>query len=284
MERLLSRRAFTAGMGLTGLAGFKSQGAAKHKTIDAHEHLSHHSDPRWAERDRELIELADKLGIDQLCCSILSPHRPATVEEFRQCNDWTAEAMRKYPGRVLGYCFVNPGFVKEARDEVSRCVEKLGFMGVKLYNDYVATEPVLAPLVEHIISLRVPLLQHAGHGRYEPAQPRISDGGVLAELGNRYPELLLICAHVTGGGDWEWTIKALRDAPSVYLDISGSVIDEGVVEMAVQVLGGNRILFACDTSFLASVGRIRSAELSDADRTAILGGNMERILSKRRVG
>jgi hypothetical protein len=70
-------------------------------------------------------------------------------------------------------------------------------------------------------------------------------GGHLAEVAGRFPETMLICAHICGGGDWEWTVKALRNAPSVYLDTSGSVIDEGTVEFAVRTLGAGRVLFAC---------------------------------------
>ena len=133
-------------------------------------------------------------------------------------------------------------------------------------------------------SCGVPILHHAGHTYWlTPPQPRISDGGTFAELARRYPEAMLICAHIAGGGDWEWTIKALRNAPTVYLDTSGSVPDEGIVEMAVRTLGADRILFGCDMSMTASVGRIRSAELSDADRAKILGGNMQRILARRRA-
>jgi predicted TIM-barrel fold metal-dependent hydrolase len=190
--------------------------------------------------------------------------------------------MRRYPGRIHCYAYVNPGWAREAQDEVSRCVEKLGFIGVKLYNDYVATEPVVFPLVEQAIRLRVPILHHAGHTSWLPApQPRISDGAAFAELARRYPEAMLICGHVAGGGDWEWTIKALRNSPSVYLDLSGSVPDEGIVETAAQILGPNRLLFGCDMSMTASVGRIRSADLSDTDRKKILGGNMQRILARR---
>ena len=89
------------------------------------------------------------------------------------------------------------------------------------------------------------------------------------------------CAHICGGGDWEWTIKALRHAPSVYLDTSGSVPDEGVVEMAARVLGADRLLFGCDMSMTVSVGRIRDARLSAADKQKILGDNMEQILRKK---
>ncbi len=285
---LISRRAFAAGLGGAGAAAAARSALPRPGdsvvTIDCHAHLTHHSRADWAERDRQLIEAADRLGIDKLCCSLLAPRRPSRPEDFRQCNDWAAEAMRRYPGRILCYAYVNPGYFREAQEEVSRCVEKLGFIGVKLYNDYVATEPVVWPLVEQTIRLQVPILHHAGHTTWLPApQPRISDGGTFAELAGRYPEAMLICAHVAGGGDWEWTIKALRNAPSAYLDTSGSVPDEGVVEMAVRMLGPERLLFGCDMSMTASVGRIRAAELTDADRARVLGGNMQRILARRAV-
>ena len=277
----ISRRGLLGGAALAA-AGSAGVRPANGKVIDAHDHLHHHSNPNWSEDDRRLIDAADKLGIDQLCCSIVPTQRPSTPEIFRQCNEWVAEGMRRFPGRVLGQCFVNPGYTKEALAEIRRCVD-LGFIGIKTYNDYRVTEPVYFPIAELAIELGIPLLSHAGHTTWLSApQPRISDGGHIAELGRRYPELLLICAHVTGGGDWEWTIKALRNAPTVYLDTSGSNIDEGVVEMATRILGADRLLFACDMSMTASVGRMRGAEISEADKKKILGDNMARILARRR--
>ncbi len=250
--------------------------------IDCHAHLSHHSRSTWAEEDRLLIEAADRLEIDQLCCSVLTPRRPASAQGFQECNAWVAEAMVRFPGRVLGYCYVNPGYTREALDEIRRCVEDRGFMGIKLYNEYTATEPVVWPVVELAIELRVPVLHHAGHAHYfVTEQPRISDGGHLAELSRRYPEAMLICAHVGGGGDWEWTIKALRHAPGVYLDTSGSVIDEGMVEMAAATLGVDRLLFGCDMSMTQGVGKIRSAQLSAAEKRQVLGGTMATIMGRR---
>jgi predicted TIM-barrel fold metal-dependent hydrolase len=253
------------------------------KVIDCHAHLYHRSRSSWEADDRKLIEAADRLGIDQLCCSILTPRRPATAEGFRECNQWVADAMRRFPGRVLGYCYVNPATGKEATEEIRRCVGGLGFIGVKLYDEHKCTEPVVFAVIETAIELGVPVLHHAGHLHYPlQEQPRISDGGDLAELARRYPEATLICAHICGGGDWEWTIKALRHAPSVYLDTSGSVTDDGVVNMAARTLGVDRILFGCDMSLTAGVGRIRAAELSVKDKERILGGNMQAILKRRK--
>ena len=73
----------------------------------------------------------------------------------------------------------------------------------------------------------------------------------------------------------------MRGVASVCFDTSGSVIDEGTVEMAVKTLGADRVLFACDLSMTASVGRVRGADISETDRNKLLGGNMQRILAAR---
>ena len=264
-------------------AGTSNDLPHKGKVIDCHAHLNHRSRKTWEADDRKLIEAADKLGIDQLCCSTLTPRKPATVEGFRECNRWTADGMRRFPGRVLGYCYVNPGYQRQALEEIRRCVEDRGFIGIKLYNEYNCTEPVVFPIVELAIELGVPILQHALHFHYfAQDQPRMSDSGHLAELARRYPEAMLICAHISGGGDWEWTVKAARHAPNVFLDTSGSVTDEGTVEMAVAVVGIDRVVFGCDSSMTAGVGKIRGANLSIQDKQKILGGNMMRILQRRK--
>jgi len=253
----------------------------KDLVIDSHCHLSFRASPDDPGNEAEVLDAADKLGIDQLCCSVL-PRRPATVEGFQAANRIMAAAARRHPTRLLGYCFVNPGWGRQALDEIRRCVEEFGFIGVKLYNEYVCNEPVVFPVVELAIELRVPILEHAGHGhRPIPTQPRISDGGHLADLAKRYPEAMLICAHIGGGGDWEWTIKALRHAKSVCLDTSGSVIDDGMLDMALAVLGADRLLFGCDMSFTAGVGKMRGLACSDQQRRQILGGNMQQILARR---
>jgi uncharacterized protein len=286
---MVTRRVALVGLGalagataLAPRANGAGQAGSRTKVIDAHNHLNHHSRGSWREDDRKLIDDADKLGIDQLCCSIVPLERPITLAGTRDSNRWMKEAMERFPGRILGYCFINPGY-KESLDEVRRCVEGQGFIGVKLYNDYKITEPVLEPLLELSAKLKFPILQHAGHTTWLPQpQPRISDAGDVAEAVRRFPEATIICAHICGGGDWEWSIKALRDAPAnAYFDTSGSVIDEGTVEFAVRTLGAGRVLFASDLSLTASMGRIRGARISEDDRRRLMGGNMSAILARR---
>ena len=291
----LTRRSFIRGSAAVGAAALAGSGVAcslaeagvaaggkKSVVIDCHAHLAHHSAADYLEKDRKLIEAADKLGIDRLCCSMLTPRRPSTAEGFKECNAWAAEAVKRFPDRILAYCYVNPTHSKEALDDIRHYVGDCGFMGIKLYNAKFCTDEIVFPVVELAIELGVPILHHAGHSHFfVESQPFISDGGRLAELSARYPEARLICAHVAGGGDWEWTIKALRHAPGVFLDTSGSVVDEGMIEMAARVLGPARLLFGCDMSMTAGVGKMRGANLDPEDKRRIMGPNMQRLLDMR---
>lgn len=253
--------------------------------IDAHAHI----DPppegtgqiTWLQ-DQRLIDAADALEIDYLCCSCLSSRRPAVPEDFIACNTHLHAAIRHFGARILGYAYVNPGHQKESLAEIDRCIHDLGFIGVKLYNEYKFFDPAVRPVIEKCIELDVPILHHAGHTWWPlPGQPFISDAGDLGAALREYPEATVICGHVGGGGDWEWTIKALRDHPRLYVDTSGSVVDDGMIEKAVELLGCERLLFACDMSMTAGVGKILGADLTDAQRALIFSGNMRRLLKGR---
>jgi len=96
-----------------------------------------------------------------------------------------------------------------------------------------------------------------------------------------YPEAKIILGHICGGGDWEWTIKQAATAPTLYADTSGSVVDEGAIEMAVREIGAERLLFACDGSLSAGVGKIRGAQISADDKRKILGENFLRLIGRK---
>ena len=238
----------------------------------------------WSWGDNDLIiEAADRLGIDQLCVSIPVTRGMPSMEEVRVCNDGVLEAVRRYRDRILGYCYVCPGY-SETEDEIDRCLD-LGMIGIKLYNQYKICDPAVRPTIEKAIRERVPILEHAGYPSTPEswsAQPNMSHAGDFVQAARAYPEAMLIEAHIGGGGDWEWAIRQLRQAPSVYLDTSGSVIDEGMVEMAARELGVDRLLFGTDMTMEGGVGKILGADLTGAVKEKIFWKNMKKILNRRR--
>ena len=253
--------------------------------IDCHMHVNGESQQwGWDDNDR-IIEAADKLGIDKLCVSIPVVRGMPTMDEVRACNDDVLAAMLRYPDRILGYCYICPGY-RESLDEIERCLDQ-GMMGIKLYNQYKICDPAVYPVLEKAIDERIPLLMHAGHPtRAEDwaRQPNLSHAGDFVRAAQLYPEAMLIEAHIGGGGDWEWTIVQLRDAPSVYLDTSGSVIDAGMIEMAARELGVDRLLFGTDMTMEGGVGKILAADLAVDEKERIFWKNMQRILDRRAVG
>jgi predicted TIM-barrel fold metal-dependent hydrolase len=234
-----------------------------------------------------LMNVADRLGIDQLCCSLPVTSGLPAPDHVRACNDVVCGAMRAYPGRILGYCYVNPGYGRESLAEIERCVEELGMIGIKLYRQYKANDPVVFPIIEKAIELDVPVLWHVGNqtflirGELRDLEKNTSHAGDVADLARRYPEAMLIEGHIGGGGDWEWAIRQLRCVPNVYLDTSGSVIDSGMIEMAAAELGVDRLLFGTDMTMEGGVGKILGADLTNEQKGRIFSLNMQGILSRR---
>lgn len=262
--------------------------------IDCHNHLNGKNINWGWESNDLLIDAADKFEIDKLCVSIPvnrrfsmrdelpNTHKLPTMEEIIQDNDDVLVAMQRYKDRMLGYCYVLPGY-KESIDEINRCLDK-GMIGVKIYNQYKIWDPVFYPIIEKSIEEKFPILVHGGFSTSREEwdfEPNASHAADFAYVSKLYPEAMIIEGHIGGGGDWEWAIKHLRNAPNIYLDTGGSVVDEGMIEMAVRELGAERLLFATDMSMEAGVARMEAANITEEEKEKIYSKNFQKILDKR---
>ena len=257
------------------------------KKLDAHNHvfgLAYRPNANWAEVEN-LIEAANLLGIQRLFCS-----RPVTagalanLEVVRESNNAVLAAMKRYPAQIGGYCFVQPGHGADALAEIDRCLAA-GMIGVKLYNQFRFTDPVIFPIAEKCIRHGIPFLGHSAYltdPHTAALQPNTSNARDFCALAQRYPELLLILGHINGGGDWEWAIRALRECSNVFLDTSGSVLEEPTIELCVRELGHRRLLFATDATMEGCVGKVLAAELTPEQREDILWRNFQGMLDRRR--
>lgn len=259
----------------------------KLRKIDMHNHVMedvHKPGVSWARVERT-VETAERLGIVTLCCSHpITGGALAEIAAVRGANDSVLAAMKRYPTRIAGFAFIQPGNGAAAIEEISRCIEA-GMIGIKLYNQFKYSDPAIYPIAEKCIDLGIPLLGHSAHltdAKTIAAQPKTSDSLDFCQLSTRYPELILILGHINGGGDWEWAIKGLRDCPKVYLDTSGSVLESDTIEMCIRELGVQRMLFATDQTMEGGVGKILGANISDEQRQAIFSGNAESIFQRRR--
>ncbi|MFX0028043.1 MAG: amidohydrolase family protein, partial [Candidatus Hermodarchaeota archaeon] len=52
---------------------------------------------------------------------------------YREYNDMVAGYVNKYPDRLIGFAAIDPRRGKNAIQELERCIDELGFKGVKLW-------------------------------------------------------------------------------------------------------------------------------------------------------
>jgi predicted TIM-barrel fold metal-dependent hydrolase len=258
------------------------------RKFDAHNHVflfgGRRSPSDWLDADN-LVEAAEVLGIEKVFCS-----RPITggvmadIDVVRETNNAVLGAMKRHPQRIAGYCFVQPGNGAAALEEIDRCLDA-GMMGVKLYNQFKYSDPAVFPIAEKCIARGIPFLGHSAfltEPRALASQPKTSHALDFCALSKRYPELILILGHINGGGDWEWEIKGLRECANVFVDTSGSVLEDDTIGLCVRALGHERVLFATDATMEGCVGKILSAELIAPQREDIFWRNFQRILDRRK--
>lgn len=255
----------------------------KYRKIDAHAHVHlGHGGPEAQ------LEYADRLGIDKLMISRPVTRGKGTPEEFRESNNIVIESVRQFPDRFIGEFTLVPSYQKESLEEIDRCVD-MGLVGFKAYTQVKINDPLLYPIIEKCIDLKMIVFFHAecelGVGGYRmkydiEQRPNASIPEDFVDIAKRYPEAIFQWAHIGGGGDWEYMCKALQNSPNVYIDTSGSNNEENMVDFALKHLGEDRILFGCDSSYYQGVGKIMAANLTESQRKKIFFENYNNILRK----
>lgn len=258
----------------------------KFRCIDAHNHVWGKDGKFDKTEARNILKAADLIGIDRLCVSLPLLNDCPTPEECRQSNDIIIAAM-KFSTRFIGFCFVNPGYGREAAAEIERCVVRHDMVGIKLYHQYFICDPAQRPVMEKAAELGIPVLMHAGKvtdPASKVAQPRLSAAEHFLKALAMFPDTILIQGHIGGGGDWEWNLRQLENISSnnYYIDLSGSVIDAGIARRTVDTVGEDRVLFATDMSYEDGVGKVIDAGFSECQLAKIFSGNMEKILFRRK--
>ena len=159
-------------------------------------------------------------------------------------------------------------------------------MGIKLYHQYLVSDPAQRPVMDRAAELGVPVLMHAGKvmdAASRARQPRLSNAAHFVTAAKMFPDTTLIEAHIGGGGDWEWNLRVLETCPpNVYIDTSGSVIDRGIVDRTIATMGVDRVLFATDLSLEEGIGKLLEANLKPEDRARVFAGNARDLIAGTR--
>lgn len=256
--------------------------------IDAHAHFWYAGTGRsdWADVNAARFRAGDRIGITHHVASVLgswgfsSPTYFPSPDDVTRGNDAMLAICAAQPHRVRMYATVNPNHTAHAIAEIERCAGR-GAIGIKLLASRRADDALLDPIAELAAERGLPILHHAWqHRRHDWPAQEASDGIELARLAARHPRATIILAHIGGGGDWAHTNAAIADVANVVVDISGSGVDRGMLDAALDTIGPERMLWACDVTMETGLAKLRALEvigLEDDKLALVKWGNAVRI-------
>lgn len=231
-----------------------------------------------------LVATMDEEGVDKAVCFTWPFAEPSLCAEG---NDYLAAAVRRFPGRLVGFGVVQPAHPDAAR-EVTRCAS-LGLTGIGEMNadaqgwgllDGSATRAVGESVVAGM-----PWTLHCSEpvGRQYPGKGSVTPDRVVA-FSDRHPELIMICAHLGGGLPLYSHIPEVRRAcERLHFDTAAQpfVYEPTVYRALVDGVGAERILLGSDHPLLdvpRYLGALDAAGVGGMERGLITGGNAARLL------
>ena len=185
----------------------------------------------------------DRAGIGRFCAHSVATS-PAQVKAI---NDFIWDSHMKYPDRIVPFAAMHPD-VEDVNAAVDEIVQA-GFRGVKIHPDIqgfaLDDENVLRMI--GAVAGRLPLLIHTGDHRYDNSGP-----ARLGHVLDLYPNLVAVCAHLGGWGEWERAMASgLSGRKNVYVDTCSSlyaVPPARAVEI-IRYYGAENVLFGTDYPF-----------------------------------
>jgi predicted TIM-barrel fold metal-dependent hydrolase len=224
------------------------------------------------------LERMDRLHIRSMIVSGMQ----ALLSDPVEGNLALEESCRPYGDRFLGYLGCNPFYNREMIPRFDEFFSGTFFVGLKLLCDYWGvplTDPRFIPVWEYAHQHRLPILLHTWEGRFDsPA--------LLKEIAPAYPDAMILLGHSGGGNAGRREAEELAVAnPNVYLEFCGSFTSNILWEETIGRVGADRVLFGTDSTFhdpAWELGRLLSLDLPAETIRPILGGNMRRLLGRRR--
>jgi predicted TIM-barrel fold metal-dependent hydrolase len=136
-------------------------------------------------------------------------------------DETTAAAVGKYPGKFVGFAYVDPRR-PDYMDRLVHGIEDLGLKGVKfgpIYNGVPLWDKRLEPVYEYLQKRNLPLTMHMGTTFARNAPVDLGRAIHVEPIALKYPDLTMVLAHM--GHPWyEDAIVVSRKQPNVFLEVS----------------------------------------------------------------
>jgi predicted TIM-barrel fold metal-dependent hydrolase len=236
---------------------------------------------------RELISAMDANGVDR---AVVFGFPWTDMELAKTHNDYILEMVQSYPDRFTGLgCFdpAGPGAAAEAE----RCLAE-GLAGIGELAFYrsgiddaalAQLAPVMGMCAEHNLPVLIHTNEPVGHDYHGKTPVTLSQ---IYELIKRFADNQIVLAH-WGGGLFFYALmkkEVKQILQNVYFDTAASpyLYDSEVYQMAIKLVGIDKILFGSDYPLLAPekyLSEMQQSGLSQDQIRQICGLNARRLFN-----
>ena len=242
------------------------------RIIDFHGHTGRQDCFNWNDDPTAILHAMDKAGVDVACLfNIFHP-------DGRTGNDITARFVDAHPDRFVGFAYVSPTLPEGMVAELTRAIDELGLVAIKLYPPYTKwdlNQPIWHPIYEFADERGLAIIFHTGTDPH-------SHPSLLADCAARFPNANFVSGHAGNVAEPRAAaIKLAQTYPNVYLETCSTFRTPGVIEQLVHGAGADRVLFGSDISLMdprSQLGKIITADIPEEAKRLVCGGNAARLL------
>ncbi|MFI5712318.1 amidohydrolase family protein [Kribbella sp. NPDC051620] len=234
--------------------------------------------PREEQPVAKTVEAMDEAGVDKSLISAWVAPGNVMIS-----NDEVAGFVEQAADRLVGVGSVDIRKPMDAVREVRRCVDELGFKGIRVLPwlwEVPPTDRRFYPVYVACCEADVPFCTQIGHtGPLMPSE--VGRPIYLDQVALDFPELKIVGGHI----GYPWTDEAIAVATkheNVYIDTSAYTTKRyppALVEY-LRAHGRRKILFGSNYPMITPAKALRDLQSLDLDEEAtglFLGGNAQRV-------
>ena len=167
-----------------------------------------------------------------------------TPHQVRSINEYTANEVALHPDKFIGLGAMHPES-EDLEGDADHIIE-LGLRGVKLHPDiqnFKIDCPNALKIFEICEKKGLPVLVHTGDSRFDNSNP----DRVINVL-NKFPNLVMIGAHLGGWSVWEEASKKLSGYKNFYVDTCSSfyALKKETAKRIIETYGIDKVIFGTD--------------------------------------
>ena len=246
--------------------------------IDAHSHLGSPGQFFVPVCDADgLLAIMDRLSIRYAICA------GDLVSIYADARSGIANLRLAYEdsqGRLFYLLVADPRDSVECSSILNEAFGSPGFVGIKIHpslHNVPAEDRSFWPIWKFAADHDLPILTHTWSvSDYNPVQ-QLSTPERFEPFVREFPQVKLVLGHAGGRGEGRHeAVRMANEYANVYIDFAGDIFCYNLIELLVQNVPSEKILFGSDFPWFdprAHLSRVLLSDISNDDKKNILGAN-----------